>query len=62
MSSIFFFGCETSFVAQREELRFRVFENRVLRRIFGLERKAVTGGGGGQRSYTVRSYIIYSLY
>jgi hypothetical protein len=46
MSSIFLFGCETSFVAQREELGLRVFENRVLRGIFGLERKAVTGGVG----------------
>ena len=27
----------------REELRFRVFENRVLRRIFGRKRDEVTG-------------------
>jgi hypothetical protein len=28
----------------REEYRMRVFENRVLRRIFGLKRDEVTGG------------------
>jgi hypothetical protein len=28
----------------REEHRLRVFENRVLRRIFGLKRDEVTGG------------------
>jgi hypothetical protein len=27
----------------REELRLRVFENRVLRRVFGLKRDEVTG-------------------
>ena len=30
----------------REECRLRVFENRVLRRIFGPKRDKVTGGGG----------------
>jgi hypothetical protein len=31
-------GCETSFLTLREEHRLRVFENRVLRRIFGPKR------------------------
>jgi hypothetical protein len=31
-------------LALREEHRLRVFENRVLRRIFGLKRDEVTGG------------------
>jgi hypothetical protein len=31
------YGCETSSLALREEHRLRVFENRVLRRIFGLK-------------------------
>jgi hypothetical protein len=31
-------------VILREELRLKVFKNRVLRRIFGLKRDEVTGG------------------
>jgi hypothetical protein len=38
------YGCETWSVTLREEHRLRVFENRVLRRIFGLRRDEVTGG------------------
>jgi hypothetical protein len=37
------YGCETWSVTLREEHRLRVFENRVLRRIFGPERDKVTG-------------------
>jgi hypothetical protein len=33
------YGCETWFVALREEHRLRVFENRGLRRIFGPKRE-----------------------
>jgi hypothetical protein len=39
----------------REEYRLRVFENRVLRRMFELKQDYVTGEGG---SCTVRSFII----
>jgi hypothetical protein len=39
-----FCGCETWFLILREEHRLRVFENGVLRRIFGLKRNEVTGG------------------
>jgi hypothetical protein len=35
-------GCETWSLALREECRVRVFENRVLRRIFGPRRNEVT--------------------
>jgi hypothetical protein len=38
------YGCETWSLTLREEHRLRVFENRVLRRIFGSKRDAVTGG------------------
>jgi hypothetical protein len=38
------YGCEIWSVKLREEHRLRVFENRVLRRIFGPERDEVTGG------------------
>jgi len=36
-------GCETRLLTLREEHRLRVFENRVLRRIFGPKRDKVTG-------------------
>jgi hypothetical protein len=36
------YGCETWSLTLREERRLRVFENRVLRGIFGLERDGVT--------------------
>jgi hypothetical protein len=38
------YGCDTWFLTLREEHRLRVFENRVLRRIFGPKRNEVTGG------------------
>ena len=37
------YGCETWSLTLREERKLRVFENRVLRRIFGLRRDEVTG-------------------
>ena len=37
------YGCETWSVTLREEHRLRVFENRVLRKIFGPKREEVTG-------------------
>jgi hypothetical protein len=38
------YGCETWSLALREEHSLRMFENRVLRRIFGSKRNEVTGG------------------
>jgi hypothetical protein len=37
------YGCETWLLTLREERRLRVFENRVLRRIFGPRRDEVMG-------------------
>jgi hypothetical protein len=37
------YGCETWYLTLREEHRLRVFENRVLRRIFGPKTDHVTG-------------------
>jgi len=37
------YGCETCSLTLREERRLRVFENRVLRRVFGPNRDEVTG-------------------
>jgi hypothetical protein len=36
------YGCKTWSLTLREECRLRVFENRVLRRIFGTKRDEVT--------------------
>jgi hypothetical protein len=38
------YGCETWSLTLREEHRLKMFENRVLRRIFGPERDEMTGG------------------
>jgi hypothetical protein len=37
------YGCETWSLTLRKECRLRVFENRVLRRVFGSKRDEVTG-------------------
>jgi hypothetical protein len=40
---VILYGCETWSLTLREEQRLKVFENRVLRRIFGPKRDEVTG-------------------
>jgi hypothetical protein len=37
------YGCETWSLTLREEHRLKVFENKMIRRIFGLKRREVTG-------------------
>ena len=49
------YGCETWSLILREERRLRVFEGRVLRRIFGPNRDEVTGELG---NYLMRSLVI----
>jgi hypothetical protein len=41
---VILYGCETWSLTLRDEHRLRVFENKVLRRIFGPKRDEVTGG------------------
>jgi hypothetical protein len=41
--SVVLYGCETWSLTLKEERRLSVFENRVLRRIFGPKRDEVTG-------------------
>jgi hypothetical protein len=41
--TVVLYGCETWSLTLREERRPRVFENRVLRRVFGPKRDEVTG-------------------
>jgi len=43
MLPVVLYGCETWSLTLREERKLRVFENMVLRRIFGLRRDEVTG-------------------
>ena len=52
------YGCETLPLTLREERRLRVFENRVLRRVFGPKRDEVTGNG---ENYIMRSLVIVLL-
>jgi len=52
---IVLFGYETWSVTLREEPRLRVFENRVLKRIFGPKRDEVTAEW---RDYVMRSLMI----
>jgi hypothetical protein len=42
--SVVLYGCETWSLTVREEHKLRVFENRVLRRIFGPTKDGVMGG------------------
>ena len=53
------YGCETWSLTLREERRRRVFENRVLRRVFGPKRDEVTGNG---ENYIMRSLGIFIPY
>jgi hypothetical protein len=53
------YGCETWSLKLREEHKLRVFENRVLRRIFGLKMDEVTGEWRKLRNEELRD--LYSL-
>ena len=48
------YGCETRSLTLREEHRIRVFENKVLRKIFGSKRDEITANG---ENYTILSYM-----
>jgi hypothetical protein len=52
------YGCETWSLTLREVLRLRVFENRVLRRIFGPKRDEVTGEW--RKLHNEELHILYS--
>ena len=49
------YGCETWSLTLREEDRLKVFENRVLRRVFGPKRDEVTRNG---ENYIMRSLTV----
>jgi hypothetical protein len=44
MLNIVLYGCQTWSLSVREEHRLRLFESKVLRRMFGPKREEVTGG------------------
>jgi hypothetical protein len=52
------YGCETWSLTLKEEHRLGVFENRVLRRIFGPKRDEETGNG---ENCVARSFVICTL-
>jgi hypothetical protein len=52
------YGCETWSLTLREEHRLRVFENRVLRRIFGPKKDEMTGGW--RKLHNEELYGLYS--
>jgi len=56
---VFLYGCETWSLTLREERRPRMFENRMLRRVFGPKRDEVTGEW---RKYIMRSLVISTPY
>jgi hypothetical protein len=53
------YGCETWTLTVREEHKLRVFENRVLRRIFGLKRNEMMGGW--RKLHNDELHDLYSL-
>ena len=55
---VLLYGCETWSLILREECRLRVFENRILRLIFGPKRDE-NGSGAG---FTIRNLIICTVH
>jgi hypothetical protein len=56
------YGCETWFLTLREESRLRVFESRVLRRIFGPKRDEVTGQWRKLNSEELHIFVLLPKY
>jgi len=52
------YGCETWSLTLRKESRLRVFENRILRRIFGPKRD----DNGKRRDSTVKNFIVCTVH
>jgi hypothetical protein len=53
------YGCETWSLILREEDKLRVFENRVLRRIFGPKSDQVPGGAQFHRKRTKKNSFFF---
>jgi hypothetical protein len=57
---VVFCGCETLSLTLKEEHRLRVFENRMLRRIFGPKRDEVTGDRRKLHNEELRNLFSYT--
>jgi hypothetical protein len=55
------YGCETWSLTLREEQRLRVYENRVLRRIFGPKRDEMTGDWGRHKTRNLMTYTHHQI-
>jgi hypothetical protein len=60
-STVVLYGCETWSLTLREDHRLRVFENRVLRRIFGPKRDEVTGEWRKLHNEELHTSNLYSI-
>jgi hypothetical protein len=58
---VVFYGCEIWSLTLREELRLRVFENRVLRRIFGPKRDEVMGEWRNMHSGELHNFTHHQI-
>jgi hypothetical protein len=58
MELVVLYGSETWSLALRDERRLRVFENRIVRRIFGLRRMRMGSGEG----FTMRNFIVCTVH
>jgi hypothetical protein len=56
------YGCETWSLTLREVHSWRVFENRVLRRIFGLKRDEVTGEWRKMQIEVLHFFVLFTKY
>jgi hypothetical protein len=59
---VIMYGCETWSLTLREEHRLRVFENRVLRRLYGPKRDAVTRGWRKHRTEKLQFLLLTKYY
>jgi len=55
------YGCEAWSLTLREERKLRLFENRVLRRVFGPKRDEVTGNGENYIRRSLGNFIPYPI-
>jgi hypothetical protein len=54
------YGCETWSLTLREEHKLRVFESRVLRKIFGPKREVVTGEW--RKLHNEELFVLFAMY
>ena len=58
---VVFYGCETLSLTFREEHRLRVFENKVLRKIFGAKKDEITGEWRKLRNAELLVHALYCI-